>query len=88
MKKAFGDSAPAVESVAGRIEAIAAEIAEECYAAKHADKAKEFVKSVKDAVFMKKVMGGSGTGGLPAVCEPFGFDGGFGAVPSEFGSQP
>ena len=75
VKKAFGDSAPTVESVAGRIEAIAAEIAEECYAAKHAGKAKEFVKSVKDSVFMKKVMGGSGTGGLPADL--------FGGIPPE-----
>ena len=39
------------------------------------DKAKEFVKSVKDAVFMKKVMGGSGTGGLPADL--------FGGIPPE-----
>ena len=75
VKKAFGDSAPTVESVASRIETIAAEIAEECYAAKHAGKAKEFVKSVKDAVFMKKVMGGSDTGGLPADL--------FGGVPPE-----
>ena len=62
---ALGAAAPKVEDVAGRIEAIAAEIADDCYDAKHEGKAKAFVKSVKDRLFMKKLTGGSGASGLP-----------------------
>jgi hypothetical protein len=65
VKKAFGENALSVHDVVKRLEQISKEIAEECYAKKHADKAAAFVKSTKDSLFMKKVMAGAGDGGLP-----------------------
>ena len=62
---AFGNAAPKIEDVVERIETIAAEIAEDCYYARHEGKAKAFVKSVKDRLFMKKLAGSSGASGLP-----------------------
>jgi hypothetical protein len=65
VRKVFGVNAPSADGTARRIEAIAAEIAEECYAKKYSYDANAFLKSVKDSVFMKKVMSGSSTGDLP-----------------------
>ena len=75
VSRALGDAAPSVESVADRIEAIAAEIAEDCYCERYADKAKAFKKSVADRVYLKRLMGGKGAAGLPAEL--------FGNVPME-----
>ena len=75
VRKALGDAAPKVETVADRVEAIAKEIAEDCYDARHAAQAKEFLKSVADGVFLKRVMGGAGSGGLPESL--------FGGIPPE-----
>ena len=75
VSRTLGDGVPSVETVADRIEAIAAEIAEDCYCERYADKAKAFKKSVADRVYLKRLMGGKGAAGLP--------EGMFGKVPPE-----
>ncbi len=75
VSRVLGDDAPSVETVADRIEAIAAEIAEDCYCDRYAGKAKAFRKSVADRVYLKRLMGGKGASGLPEEI--------FGKVPAE-----
>ena len=65
VSRACGDAAPSVETLADRIEAIASEIAEDCYVEKYAGKAAEFKKSVANRVYLKRLMGGKGAAGLP-----------------------
>ena len=64
--RVYGDATPSVEAIADRIEAIASEIAEDCYVEKHAGKAAEFKKSVANRVYLKRLMGGKGAAALPA----------------------
>ena len=75
VSRALGGDAPSVETVADRIEAIAAEIAEDCYCDRYAGKAKAFRKSVADRVYLKRLMGGKGASGLPEEI--------FGKVPAD-----